>query len=227
MNNPDFYTAAFSSQTGKWDTPADLLADLEPFFPWNLDVCADRPNVCANFFNEETNGLAQGWPGLCWMNPPYGTEIGAWVDKARTESKYFYNTATVCLLPARTDTDWFQRNASDASQRVFIKGRLKFGNRDHWIKHYQEGLLKHSRSRLEGSRQKVYALLDKIGGKLCEPDTRIAMAFFLENDDKKYLSWINADYLKPDAAPFPSCFMTFGYLTDPQQEKLASYGWAI
>lgn len=224
---PDFLTAAFSSETGKWDTPADLSADLRHVFPWDLDVCAEQANVCTNFFNEETNGLAQGWPGLCWMNPPYGTEIGAWVDKARTESKFFYNTATVCLLPARTDTDWFQRNAPHASQLVFIKGRLKFGNSDHWIRHYQAGLLKHTKSKLEGTQKKVFALLDKIGGKRCGQEARVAVAFFLQDDGKKYLSWINADYLKPDPAPFPSCFMVFGQLNTQQYEKLASYGWSL
>jgi len=34
----------------------------------------------------------------------------------------------VCLLPARTDTRWWQDNVPGASFVVFIRGRLRFGN---------------------------------------------------------------------------------------------------
>lgn len=34
---------------------------------------------CANFFSPEIDGLKQEWKGTCWMNPPYGREIGKWV----------------------------------------------------------------------------------------------------------------------------------------------------
>lgn len=34
----------------------------------------------------------------------------------------------VCLVPARTDTEWFQTYAMRAEEIRFIKGRLKFGN---------------------------------------------------------------------------------------------------
>jgi len=114
----------FSSATGKWDTPTELIADLSTVFPWDLDVCASRSNVCANYYSEQDNGLAQPWRGLCWMNPPYGRGIGAWMNKAAINRS---QATTVCLVPARTDTRWWHDNVKYARLVVLIKGRLKFG----------------------------------------------------------------------------------------------------
>ena len=114
----------FSSATDKWNTPPDLVEDLATVFDFDLDVCASGPNVCDNYFDEQTNGLHHMWLGLCWMNPPYGREIGKWVAQANTSQ---YHASTVCLVPSRTDTKWWHDNVPHASQVVFIKGRLKFG----------------------------------------------------------------------------------------------------
>jgi len=112
----------FSSASDKWNTPINLINELAPFFHWDIDVCASSPNVCENYFNEKENGLLQPWQKLCWMNPPYGRNIHQWVDKARQSP-----ATIVCLLPARTDTKWWQNNVPHASMVVFIRGRLKFG----------------------------------------------------------------------------------------------------
>ena len=124
-----FWDAAFSSKVGdrgEHDTPADMVHDLAQVFEWDMDVCASRPNVCEMFYSIAHDGLETGWFGLCWMNPPYGRQIGKWVLKARAVSRN-EGTAVVCLLPSRTDTKWWQGNIPFASQVVFIKGRLKFG----------------------------------------------------------------------------------------------------
>jgi len=117
----------YTSNTDKWNTPQDLVADLTKVFDWNLDVCSSSNNVCDNYFDEAVNGLRQEWRGLCWMNPVYGREIGKWMFKART-SGALPGTTVVCLVPARTDTKWWHSNIEYASQVVFIKGRLKFGD---------------------------------------------------------------------------------------------------
>jgi site-specific DNA-methyltransferase (adenine-specific) len=54
------------------------------------------------------------------MNPPYGLEIGKWIQKASQHK-------VVCLLPARTDTRWFHDFIYGKAEIRFIKGRLKFG----------------------------------------------------------------------------------------------------
>lgn len=58
------------------------------------------------------------------MNPPYGRTIKDWMKKAYESS---LNGATVvCLVPARTDTNWWHDYAMKG-EIEFIKGRLKFG----------------------------------------------------------------------------------------------------
>lgn len=61
------------------------------------------------------------------MNPPYGREIGKWVEKALEESRKEAE-CVVCLLPARTDTKWFHDFCLPFAKSItFLKGRLKFG----------------------------------------------------------------------------------------------------
>ena len=54
--------------------------------------------------------LVQTWTGRVFMNPPYGREIGAWLQKA-WESAQSTAELVVCLVPARTDTRWWHRYA--------------------------------------------------------------------------------------------------------------------
>ena len=63
------------------------------------------------------------------MNPPYGRKIGAWVQKAY-ESAHS-GALVVCLLPARSDTEWFHRYVTRASEVRFLRGRLRFGGGEH------------------------------------------------------------------------------------------------
>jgi len=63
--------------------------------------------------------------GVCWMNPPYGREIGLWMKKAWESS--LSGATVVCLVPARTDTKWWHDYAMKG-EIEFIRGRLKFGN---------------------------------------------------------------------------------------------------
>lgn len=120
----------FSSATDDWATPADFYEALNRVFRFELDVCAsDTNHKCARYFTAEQNGLAQDWSGTCWMNPPYGRGIGEWVKKAFDSS--LHNGATVvCLVPARTDTRWWQTYCMKGEIH-FVPGRLKFGNAKH------------------------------------------------------------------------------------------------
>lgn len=120
-----------SSQSGDWETPPELIADLKAVFPFDLDVCASRPNVCQRFYSPQENGLVQPWRGLCWLNPPYGKKrrIDLWMSKARLEGQQ-PGTTVICLPPARPDTRWWHDNVPFASLVVFIRGRLKFVNPD-------------------------------------------------------------------------------------------------
>ena len=115
-----------SSNSDRWETPQKLFDELNQKYNFEIDVCALPENAkCENYFTPEVDGLKQEWSGACWMNPPYGREIGKWMKKALESSR---NGATVvCLVPARTDTAWWHDYAMKG-EIEFIRGRLKFGN---------------------------------------------------------------------------------------------------
>lgn len=134
----------FTSNTPEWETPQALFDQLNKEFNFTIDVCATKENAkCKNYFTKEDNGLLKTWYGTCWMNPPYGRQIGEWVEKAygfagmeyAVGPDYFSGrnkktTKVVCLLPARTDTRWFHTfiYKKPNVEIRFLKGRLKFGN---------------------------------------------------------------------------------------------------
>lgn len=116
--------AHFSSATDLWTTPQDLFDSLATEFAFSLDVCATAENSkCSAYFTPQVNGLIQKWSGICWMNPPYGRSIGAWMKKAYEAS--LGGATVVCLVPARTDTAWWHEYAMNGEIR-FLRGRLKF-----------------------------------------------------------------------------------------------------
>lgn len=117
----------FSSNTDLWATPIQTFQQLNKAFNFNLDVCASDDNAkCENYFTKEMDGLQQEWIGSCFMNPPYGKTIGDWIYKAYMES--LKGSIVVCLIPARTDTKYFQDYCMLASDIYFVRGRLKFGD---------------------------------------------------------------------------------------------------
>lgn len=115
----------FTSKTDLWATPQGFFNSMNSEFNFDLDVCANEENAkCEKYFSQEIDGLLQKWAGTCWMNPPYGREIGKWVQKAYESAQG--GATVVCLLPARTDTKWWHEYCMKGEIR-FVKGRLKFG----------------------------------------------------------------------------------------------------
>ena len=121
----------FSSRKDDWATPWPLFRACEKAYgPFSLDVCATAANAkCVRFFNPEDNGLIQPWHGVCWMNPPYGREIGHWVEKAVAEAQN--GSRVVCLLPARTDTAWWHGSVLPHGHVHFLRGRVRFEGAKH------------------------------------------------------------------------------------------------
>lgn len=127
MNNELF----FSSKSNEWTTPQSFFDELNDEFQFTLDPCADDINhKCDKYFTKETDGLLQDWAGEhVFCNPPYGKEIGRWVEKSFLEAKKPHS-CVVMLIPARTDTKYFHQyiyNQPNVEIR-FVKGRLKFGD---------------------------------------------------------------------------------------------------
>lgn len=117
----------FSSATDMWETPQEFFDKLDQEFHFTLDVYAVPENAkCHAYYTPEQDGLRQPWYGRCWCNPPYGRQVGAWVQKAFI-SAYRDGAAVVMLLPARTDTAWFHNYIYGNAEIRFIRGRLKFG----------------------------------------------------------------------------------------------------
>ena len=117
----------FSSKTDLWETPQDLFDRLDVEFGFDLDACALPQNAkCERYYTPDMDGLSQPWDGVVWCNPPYGRNIGKWVQKAHEENRR-NNNYIVMLLPARTDTKWFHDYILSKAEIRFIRGRLKFG----------------------------------------------------------------------------------------------------
>ena len=96
----------FSSKTEMWETPQDFFDNLNREFHFTLDACATRENAkCENFYSPEQDGLSMPWKGRVWCNPPYGRQVGQWVEKAYMSAQT--GALVVMLLPSRTDTAWF------------------------------------------------------------------------------------------------------------------------
>lgn len=119
----------FSSQSGDWETPQAFFDKLNKGFGFTLDPCASAGNAkCALYYTEDDDGLQQDWGGHhIFVNPPYGRRMGAWVQKAYSESRK-HNTVVVMLIPARTDTKWWHDYVMKAKEVHLVRGRLKFGS---------------------------------------------------------------------------------------------------
>jgi phage N-6-adenine-methyltransferase len=117
------YHASLRTEVG---TPWDVFDPYNDEFGFSLDVCATATNrKCACFFSRTDNGLLQAWGReICWMNPPYGREIGLWMAKAYQSS--LAGATVVCLVPARTDTQWWHAWVLGKGEVRFRKGRVHF-----------------------------------------------------------------------------------------------------
>ena len=122
----------FSSKSDSWETPQDLFDKLNKEFNFTLDPCATHENhKCDKYYTKEDDGLSKDWSNeKVFVNPPYGRSIGKWVKKCYEESKK-QNPNIIMLIPSRTDTKWEHLYIFERAKAIcFIKGRLKFINRE-------------------------------------------------------------------------------------------------
>jgi hypothetical protein len=129
-----------SSENPNWQTPEFFLERVRHVGPIALDPCTTpENNTRAKYFcvptemytgqpGEYPDGLAWDWNafgGLIFCNPPYGRHIPPWIKKIHEHS--FFGEI-VALLPARVDTNWFQRSIAPPHSRcvLFWRSRIKF-----------------------------------------------------------------------------------------------------
>ena len=104
-----------SSKKMDYQTPKDLYARLDNQFHFDFDPCPVNPTF---------DGLSLDWGERNFVNPPYGSEIKKWVEKAYREAQK--DKLVVMLIPSRTDTKYWHEYIMEAHQIWFIKGRLRF-----------------------------------------------------------------------------------------------------
>ena len=112
----------FSSASEHWETPKTLYDALDAEFHFVDDPC---PLGGLEF------GLTRDWYSPCFLNPPWTRRdpITPWLEKAHNEAQR--GVTVVCLIPSRTDTQWFQSVFKSAQEILFLAGRLKFGGSRH------------------------------------------------------------------------------------------------
>jgi len=127
----------FSSVKDTWTTPRDLFNKLDTEFGFTLDACALACSaLCPQWYGPDhtdplrrdclvTDWVTDARGGAIFMNPPYGRVIGAFMAKANNEAQR--GARVVCLVPSRTDTNWFHNYAIHWEVR-YLRGRLKFGD---------------------------------------------------------------------------------------------------
>ena len=119
--------AALTSNKDDWETPALLFKNLNEKYSFDLDAAAsDENHKVDNYFTANDDALKQKWVGNVFVNPPYGRNIRAWVEKAYQESVRYPNRKIVMLIPSRTDTSYCHDFIFPHADVEFIRGRLKF-----------------------------------------------------------------------------------------------------
>lgn len=124
------------SERDAWATPWPVLEALACRYAggkggFELDACATASNQkAARFFAPEDDGLKREWSAkTVFCNPPY-SDILPWVLKADEETRERRAGAVVMLLPARTDSRWFEvlrrLAGEDRAHLTFTRGRIQF-----------------------------------------------------------------------------------------------------
>jgi phage N-6-adenine-methyltransferase len=121
------FSVLFSKGNDEWPTPPDTFDALDRLFDFQLDACATAENAkCKKFFTKTDNGLLQDWGKVrVFCNAP-NSQITKWVRKSWEASQA--GALVVCLLPSRTDTNWFHNYIQYRAEIHFLHGRLRFGN---------------------------------------------------------------------------------------------------
>lgn len=118
-----------SSASNEWCTPPDVVELIHKVGPIVLDPCSNmfaRTKAKRSLMLPQ-DGLSVSWvnEGITYVNPPYGREQGAWVQKAKDTADA--GGSVILLIPARTDTKLWQRVIFPHATAIsFWKGRIKF-----------------------------------------------------------------------------------------------------
>lgn len=129
MGNHEVLT---SSKSMLWETPETFLQLVRELDVIGLDPATTplNPTGAKAVYTPAEDGLVQPWVGhgLVYCNPPYGRQLQYWVKKASIEAAK--GAEIIMLIPARTDTKWFQEWILAANAVCLWKGRIVFVDPD-------------------------------------------------------------------------------------------------
>lgn len=117
----------FSKNKDDWRTPQRLFDDLNKEFDFEVDAAATKENTkCGwKYFTDALSSIP--WMTLgstrFFLNPPYGKNK-EFIKRAYEES--LKGATVVCLIPSRTDTQWWHDYVMKSSEIRFFRGRLYF-----------------------------------------------------------------------------------------------------
>lgn len=133
----------------RYGTPPEFVAWVESLFGTiELDVAADEElHVCPHWiddimapwpkvpYGDDPEPGALRRPELAWCNPPYGRQVGAFLERCRRAADNDEARCVVCLVPARTDTKWFHEATSiwahGGTYTMLLSGRIRFLGMQH------------------------------------------------------------------------------------------------
>lgn len=125
----------FSSASGEWATPPELLAELAATYArgaFDLDPCCGGPETaCApRWYTPADDGLTSPWFGRVFVNPEYGRIIATWMARAEEAARSGEAEVVVCLVPARPGSRWYMRAKAAVAElggvHLELPGRLRF-----------------------------------------------------------------------------------------------------
>jgi site-specific DNA-methyltransferase (adenine-specific) len=134
------HNTLFSKASDEWSTPQWLFDMLDEEFHFDVDAAStdentkcffhfddalDRPWYEDGELEKELNAIGQRAAKIFFLNPPHSL-IKQFMKKAYEES--LKGAVVVCLIPCRTDTQYWHNYAMMAHEIRFIMGRLKFGD---------------------------------------------------------------------------------------------------
>lgn len=114
-------------------TPVALLQALETVFgPISLDPCGhvESPVVAEQriLLSEGGDGLRDDWGGrFCFMNPPFSGAT-EWLKRASEVHAKGAVDVVVGLVPAKTDSVYFQTEIVPNCDVGFLRGRMQYGS---------------------------------------------------------------------------------------------------
>lgn len=109
-----------------WRTPPELFDLLNREFRFTLDGAASEANhLLPRFLSPEDDAvMADPKDETIFLNPPYGKGLVDWASMV--QAWWGKGNTVVMLVPAATETGWFQRLWKVASEVRFLSPRVQF-----------------------------------------------------------------------------------------------------